>query len=600
MDLFIPAEIRRMVPLERRIETAVLSLLGLMRQRMPLSGSFSAGKDSSALMVVFFMAAERAIEEGLKPRLLVLHADTGIENPSIWQLARGEIGKIRKYAADKGIELEVGISQPAILDAWGPRIIGGRSLPSFPTTNSDCSAAWKIDPMARLRRQLLPKWGEGEEVVTLTGSRFSESAARGIKMRKRGEMIDRPFRNKQGDLVFSPLAEWSDDDVWELLGLVGAGIYPSYTDAADVIKMYADAGPSSCAVVNDAITSGSPARGGCGARFGCSQCQIVKTDKSMEHLLESDASYGYMKGLSKLREFVSATQTDFSRRLWVGRTIREGHIAIRPDVYSPAMMREILRYAVSLDAAEYEEARRLGIEPRFRLIPADHVIAIDFLWSLHGHWDGFAAISDYLDIWEDGVRYDIPTIEELATDEFVDPLFLEVGEDWADAAGDTWAGLRDPYLTSVLEDCIPERDFGLRNPVRCWDVASETGGFNVDPESLLMFFEFEARELVDRYRDYAWSQGRGYSARWYLQNGLVAISDRQVLSYDQALKRTAFKRLLGLNGEGADIEGVRSRLLAWDEVPEEVAQAFISEKRLVQLAAERDARSHAAKQAVLF
>lgn len=383
MDLFLEDTIRSVVPLEERIDEAVENLVRLMREGTPLAASFSSGKDSSCLMIVFFMAAQKAMEEGIVPRLLVLHADTGIENPIIWQLARGEIEKIRRYGEQKGIELQVAISQPAILDAWGPRIIGGRSLPSFPTTNSDCSTAWKIEPMNRLRKSMLPKWGVDQEVVTLTGSRFSESVARGAKMRKRGETVDRPFRNKQGDLVFSPLAQWCDDDVWELLGLVRAGIYESYTDAVDVVKVYADAGPTSCAVVNDAITSGTQARGGCGARFGCSQCQMVKSDKSMEHLLESDPEYGFMRGLAKLREFMAATQMDFGRRLWVGRTIRNGHIAIRPDVYSPAMMRELFRYAVSLDAAEYEEAQRLGIEPRFRLIPADHAVTIDFLWSLH-------------------------------------------------------------------------------------------------------------------------------------------------------------------------------------------------------------------------
>ena len=227
-------------------------------------------------------------------------------------------------------------------------------------------------------------------------------------------------------------------------------------------------------------------------------------------------------------------------------------------------------------------------------------MTIDFLWSLHGHWDGFAAISDYLEIWHDGVRYDVPTVSDPVENEFVDPLFLEVGEDWAGAAGDHWAGIRDPYLASVLDGCIPERAFGVKSPVQCWDVTSDDGGFSVDAESLYLFFEFEAQELVERYRDYAWEQGRGYSARWYLQHGLISITERQVLSYDQALKRTAFKRLIGLNGAQADIESVRSRLLAWDEVPEEVAQAFIGEKRLAQLAAERDVRSHAAKQAVLF
>ncbi|MGD9872592.1 MAG: hypothetical protein AB7S63_16270, partial [Thauera sp.] len=35
------------------------------------------------------------------------------------------------------------------------------------------------------------------------------------------------------------------------------------------------------------------------------------------------------------------------------------------------------------------------------------------------------------------------------------PHFLEVGEDWAEACGDHWAGIREPFVAAMLEDCLP-------------------------------------------------------------------------------------------------------------------------------------------------
>lgn len=131
------------------------------------------------MMVVFFMAAEKALEEGIEPRLMVLHSDTRIENPVIHKLARSEMDKIRAHAMKLGMEMRVEIASPTLLDSWGPRILGGRAIPSFPMTNGDCSNDWKIKPMQTLRKRLLPVWGNGSECITLTGSRFSESAARG-------------------------------------------------------------------------------------------------------------------------------------------------------------------------------------------------------------------------------------------------------------------------------------------------------------------------------------------------------------------------------------------------------------------------------------
>ena len=582
MDLFTAQVVRKEASLDELMAGSIASIKQLFDHGHPVLVAFSSGKDSSALMMLTFMAGIQAKQEGRNPRVAVCHSNTGVENPLIAELARCEMRKIEAYAARQGLDVQVHVAQPELLDSWGPRICGGRALPSYPGLNADCSVAWKCEPSRKLRLAIFEELGDEKEVVVCTGTRRSESARRGARMLKRGDSSVTPVRNKDGELVLSPIADWDTDAVFELLGLCGAGIIESYTDAQEVLTAYRDAGPTSCAVVNDSIMEGDKKGKNCGARFGCALCTVVQNDSSMDNLLSSDPDYAFMRGLGRLRNYLMAIQHDMGRRLWVGRTIRKSHIAIRPDVFSPEEMRRIYRYAVTLDVEEAEAAQAQGIEPRFRLIPPDAAVCVDLLWSRDGHFDGFAAIADYLDIWHGGRRFPVPEAVEVLSADRPQPHFLEVGEDWAEACGDHWAGIREPFVAAMLEDCLPVKVYGKKDAVSSWgDLVSEDGFF-IDPESLAMFFYFEAEDMVERYRSRQ-TDTRGIAYRWYLQYGLVKLSARQVLNHDKALRRTAYKRIRGISGPFVDVTQLLEASAAWDQVSEPVQEAFLSDSRLSQL-----------------
>lgn len=208
------------------------------------------------------------------------------------------------------------------------------------------------------------------------------------------------------------------------------------------------------------------------------------------------------------------------------------------------------------------------------------------------------------------VRYAISENPVIGCEQFPEPRFLHVGEDWAQACGDSWAGIRDPFMVAMLEGCMEERTYGKSNPLRLWDVTQRTvdeqtgkeieEGFTIDPESLLFFFEYEAERLIEDYRSYRENQGRGWTARWYLQYGLVKIPSMQVLRHDDALKRTAFKRLIGVNGSAVDVERLIEASSSWDEVDETVQKAFLSESRLSALEDAKQSRSALEAQGDLF
>ncbi|MHB1321867.1 MAG: hypothetical protein ACYCY0_09935 [Acidithiobacillus ferrivorans] len=87
-------------------------------------------------------------------------------------------------------------------------------------------------------------------------------------------------------------------------------------------------------------------------------------------MIEPDPRYYYLRRLNQLQRFLINTRWDFSRCNWMGRSVdaADGYMTIAPDVYSPDMLRDLLRYALTIDMEEITTARATGKKPRFQLI----------------------------------------------------------------------------------------------------------------------------------------------------------------------------------------------------------------------------------------
>ena len=604
MDLFEQKSISIkvvQVTIEERIEQAVNAIFVLYQRGLMPCVAFSGGKDSTVLLMLALMAAEKAIKAGLQGALWVLNADTGVESPIVWKHARDELARAAAYAEDRGITMRVGIASPSMSSSWLMRIIGGRALPSFPENNADCSVEWKANPMLRLRKKLEKHFAKNlkTESCTLIGTRYSESTERARKMTQRAESATEPVRNKAGELVMAPIAMWSDDDVWEMLALVRYGQIKSYTDTEALFAIYQDAGPTTCAVVNDSILSGAASsRGGCGARTGCWVCQKVKTDASMENFLRKP-EYAFMQGLNDLREFIAATQYDLDRRQWLGRSIKHGYIAVRPDAYSPAMIRELFQYVLTLQAIENEIAANTGQAPRFRIIDAAGVVAIDAIWSLNGFHTPFTAIKDFYDVFEKGVRYEIPKIEAFPKVEMPEPRFIYVGDDWINSPDKHLFGLRNPVGEAMaeLQPCMNTRL--LKNGRAILDVNTDTE-FTVDEESVCMALDFEIDRLLEMHEEMKHGSANSFGYKWWLQYGTISLASMQGGIHDMILRRTEFKARHGIAGPGQDLRRLQLMSVPWYEAPEEVQKAFIENEDLSKYQEKRKEAAFQDKQIALF
>jgi len=113
---------------------------------------------------------------------------------------------------------------------------------------------------------------------------YSKNARAGLQ---RHGQLDRSW-------VFSPIVDWSNDDVWQYLMQVKN---PWGIDNKDLLGMYQGATEDGeCPLVVDTSTPS------CGdSRFGCYVCTMVTEDKSMRSMIANDSDKAWMLPLLQFR-----------------------------------------------------------------------------------------------------------------------------------------------------------------------------------------------------------------------------------------------------------------------------------------------------------
>lgn len=543
--------------IEGKIARVDAALTELLRRGHPVCVSWSAGKDSSTVLNLLLVAAANLAARGEPvPPIVVTHADTGVENPEMQLYARSEMTQVKEFARRHRLDLEIEISHPNLSDQWAVRVIGGRALPPFPSTNRDCSSSWKVKPQAKLRKRILKKLQEHcaelqVEPVVLIGTRYEESEERARRMRERGESDieirrGKDVNGKPSHLFLSPIAFWTADDVWEYLGTARAGAIESYSDFDETFRVYADAMATSCAVVAEDMARVAKSSKACGARHGCSVCTAVSSDQSMENMLTQER-YQYMRGLNQLRNFLTATRWDMGRRSWLGRTITDGYIRIAPDAYSPAMMEELLRYALTIDVQEREAAMAAGIRPRFQLVSVEHLFAIDAMWSLQAFHRPFHALKIYDEICNRGARYPVPEVVTFDRPKEMPERFLWVGRDWEDGEAYRYTGLRSVvHEFTALESsgCMDNRT--LADGLEVLAINTEEM-LSVEAETAYFLLDEDLPRLLQRHADPRSSQTEAYFH--YVSLGVISVKAGQEREIDMMLRRANWKVRQGVAGE---------------------------------------------------
>jgi DNA sulfur modification protein DndC len=265
-----------------------------LEDEVPWIIGYSGGKDSTAILQLIWIAlAELPIEQRTKT-VHVISTDTLVENPIVASWVQKSLEIMGQKAIEAGVPIKPHRLTPGVEDSYWVNLIG-RGYPAPRNKFRWCTNRLKIKPSNSFITGIVKLSGEA---ILVLGTRKAESGRRAINMTKheKGRMRDRlsPNSSLPGSLVYTPIEDWSNDDVWMFLMQVKN---PWGYSNKDLLGMYAGASADGeCPLVVDTSTPS------CGdSRFGCWVCTLVGQDKSMTAMIRNDEDMAWMEPLLQFR-----------------------------------------------------------------------------------------------------------------------------------------------------------------------------------------------------------------------------------------------------------------------------------------------------------
>lgn len=267
---------------------------------------FSGGKDSSTVLQLIWNAiASLPPEKRIKP-IHVISTDTLVENPIVSAWVRNSLERIKAAAQKQRLPIEPHLLQPQIQDTFWVNLIG-KGYPAPRTQFRWCTSRLKINPANHFTREMVRANGE---TILVLGTRKAESSKRAATMEKHqaGRVRDRlsPNASLPNSLIYTPIEDWRNDEVWIYLN---QNENPWGNSNKDLFTMYRGAtADNECPLVIDTSTPS------CGdSRFGCWVCTMVSKDKSMEAMIQNDEEKEWMQPLLDIRNELDV-ENDRDRR----------------------------------------------------------------------------------------------------------------------------------------------------------------------------------------------------------------------------------------------------------------------------------------------
>ena len=178
---------------------------------------YSGGKDSTATLQLVWLSLLRIPKEKRKKIVHVINTDTLVESPVIEQWVKKSLDIMEATARDKDLPIVTHRLTPEFDNTFWVNFIG-RGYP-FPRKKLRwCTDRLKIQPVNNFVKNKIAEHGE---IILVLGTRKAESANRAKTMayyeKRRVRELLSPNPTLANELVFSPLEDWTDDDVWVFL-----------------------------------------------------------------------------------------------------------------------------------------------------------------------------------------------------------------------------------------------------------------------------------------------------------------------------------------------------------------------------------------------
>lgn len=255
---------------------------------------YSGGKDSTAILQLCWNAIARLPEDKRGKPIHVISTDTLVENPIVALWVNRSLDVMADAAEDQCVPIRPHRLTPKTADTFWVNLIG-RGYPAPRLKFRWCTERLKIHPSNDFIRRVVQDSGEA---ILVLGTRKAESSKRAATMARHGKKAVRdrltPNSSMQNCLVYTPIEDWTNDDVWMYLMQVKN---PWGYNNKDLLSMYRGAtADGECPLVVDTNTPS------CGnSRFGCWVCTLVDEDKSMGAMIQNDFEKEWMLPLLEIR-----------------------------------------------------------------------------------------------------------------------------------------------------------------------------------------------------------------------------------------------------------------------------------------------------------
>lgn len=270
-----------------------------LEDNIPWICGYSGGKDSSAIVqLVWYAIASLPEEQRSHKKVYVISTDTLVESPVIATWAEASLTKMERKAAENKMLILPRRLTPKMNNTYWVNLIG-RGYP-YPRKNFRwCTDRLKIEPSNSFIKSVLDS--ENEAILVL-GTRKAESKTRREVMEEYEKKRYRAHLSKNGSFansyVFTPIENWSDDEVWQYLMQYEN---PWGHSNKELLAMYSGASQDGeCPLVLD---TSSPSCGN--SRFGCWVCTLVSEDRSMAAMIQNDSEKAWMQPLLDFRNDIA-------------------------------------------------------------------------------------------------------------------------------------------------------------------------------------------------------------------------------------------------------------------------------------------------------
>lgn len=322
--------------------------------------AYSGGKDSTLVLQLVYQTLINLGPDATKP-VYVVSSDTGVEPPNVAAHVEAVLLAVEDDAVRRGLALRCHLVRPTLEEGFWTKLIG-KGYPPPTRWFRWCTTNMKIKPSRRAIDQIVAEHGS---VVLLLGSRRAESSSRAARMDGRRTNLRNlnPHHEIPNAFVSTPIADWSDDEVWQYLYEHNPPPWGAPHDR--MLTLYRQAVGGECPIVMDLDT---PSCGG--SRFGCWVCTVVKVDKSMEGFIQSGEEW--MAPLAAFRDWLKAYRDREGTRMAVRRDGSKG-----PGPFTPLARRVILKELLRCEKELLELSGKVGL----RLISDQELLQIQAAWS---------------------------------------------------------------------------------------------------------------------------------------------------------------------------------------------------------------------------